>query len=240
MFDEFDRWFRELAPVVHERMGLDVPAPLPPGPPPIHTTCAYGFRKEKIPGYIPDNQLLTYRILSLSETGTLQNPRAYDVQPNDFVLIQHNLNVTPRALQILDTAQGRRVALNRPKSVARLPVLRLVRVRVNHQGHELTETHRRDLHRLLETNRTLRNTAQMREAFEAIGIPEETINATQIEGRRQFNQRVRDAIRELIGGWQDVIIPRHYRNPPVLPMAEQPVDEPVVEPVVQEQPMSAL
>ena len=228
MFDEFNRWFLEMKPGVHERMKLDVPAPLPPGPPPIHTTCAYGFRKEKIPGYIPDNQLLTYRILSLSETGTLQNPRAYDVQPNDFVLIQHNRNATPYVLQILDTAQGRRDALNRPKSVSRLPVLRLVRVRVNQNGHELTETHRRDLQRLLKTNRNLCNTAEMREAFEAIGIPEETINATQIEGRRQFNRRARDAIRELIGGWQDVMIPRHCRNPPTSPMVAQPVVEPVV------------
>lgn len=238
MFDEFNRWFLELAPVVHRRMQLDVPAPdAPPplAPPPLHTTCAEGFSKYKLTGYIPDDQLRALRVINMPDTEVLMNPRAHPVGPNDLVLVQHNRHATDEALQSLETAQGRRDALKRPKSASRPPVLRLVRARFI-RGLELTETNRRDLVRLLETNTNLRNIADMeaaiREVLETTGISEdaidarqieEVINETRIEGRRHFNQRARDAIRELVGGWQVVTIPRQFRNPPAPPMVVQPV-----------------
>lgn len=242
MFDEFNRRFLELAPVVHERMRLDVPAPEAPpplAPPPLHTICAQGFSPYKVSEYIQDGPLLELPIIDMPETGVLTNPRAHPVGPNDLVLVQHNRHATDEALQSLETAQGRRDALKRPKSASRPPVLRLVRARFI-RGPELTETNRRDLERLLETNTDLRSIADMeasiREVLETTGMSEdaidarqieEAINATRITGRRQFNRRARDAIRELIGGWQSVTIPRQFRNPPP-PMAAQPAVQPVV------------
>lgn len=244
MFDEFNRWFDEVKPIVHERMGLDVPAPEAPpplAPPPLHTICAQGFSQYKVSEYIQDGPLLTLSIIDMPETGVLTNPRAHRVGPNDLALVQYNRHATAESLLSLETVQCRRDALKRPKSASRLPVLRLVRARFI-RGPELTETNRRDLVRLLETNTNLRNIADMeaaiREVLETTGMSEdaidarqieEAINATRIDGRRQFNRRARDAIRELIGGWQLVAIPRQFRNPPVPPMAAQPAVLPVVQ-----------